>query len=199
MKPAAVGFRVHSGWTSLVAIAVEKGKPMVLARRRPHLVENFSYTFRQPYHTAARMTLEEATAFLEGQRGEARRLAVAALRTAESDVAEQGYELKRAALLLAAGHPLPELGKILTSHSLIHTADGEFFREALLHASAACKLAVTAVKERQLLTSASALLRRKPAALTLFMANIGKPLGAPWSQDEKFATLAAWLALKGMR
>jgi len=42
MKPAAVGFRVHSGWTSLVAIAIEKGKPMVLARRRPHLVENFS-------------------------------------------------------------------------------------------------------------------------------------------------------------
>src|SRR5215472_17436138 len=130
MKPAAVGFRVHSGWTWLVAIAIEKGKPMVLARRRPHLVENFSYTLRQPYHTAAKMTLEEATAFLEGKRSEARRLAAAALGTAESDVAQQGYQLKRAALLLAAGHPLPELRKILTSHSLIHTADGEFFREA---------------------------------------------------------------------
>jgi len=198
MKHAAVGFRVHSGWTSLVAIAVEKGKPMVLSRRRPHLVENFSCTFRQPYHTAARMTLEEATAFLEGQRSEARRLAVAALRTAESDVAEQGYQLKGAALLLAAGRPLPELKKILTSHSLIHTADGEFFREALLHASATCKLDITVLKERQLLDSACAALRRKPAALTLFVADMGKPLGSPWSQDEKFATLAAWLALKGI-
>ena len=196
MKPAAVGFRVHSGWTALVAIGVEKDRPVVLARRRPHLVENFSYTFRQPYHTAANMSLDEANAFLRGQRREARRLAVAALRAAESDVAQQGYKLTRAALLMAAGRPLPELAKILTSHSLIHTADGEFFREALLHASAARKLAVTTLKERQLLATASSDLRRKPSALSLFVANIGKPLGAPWSQDEKFAVLAAWLALR---
>src|SRR6516164_9867245 len=68
MKPAAVGFRVHSGWTALVAIALEKNRPVVLARRRPHLVENFSFTFRQPYHTAAKMSLDEAAAFLRGQR-----------------------------------------------------------------------------------------------------------------------------------
>jgi len=48
MKSAAVGFRVHSGWTSLVVVALEKGKPVVLARQRPHLVETFSYTFRPP-------------------------------------------------------------------------------------------------------------------------------------------------------
>jgi hypothetical protein len=197
MKPAAVGFRVHSGWTALVAIAIEKQRPIVLARRRPHLVENFTYTFRQPYHTAAKMSLDEATTFLQHQRGEARRLAVAALRSVESDIAQQGYKLKRAALLLAAGHPLPELSKILTSHSLIHTADGEFFRDALLHASAAQKLTVTTLKERQLLATASCELRRKAAALCLLVANIGKPLGAPWSQDEKFAVLAAWLALSG--
>jgi len=196
MKPAAVGFRVHSGWTALVAIAVEKNRPVVLARRRPHLVENFSFTFRQPYHTAAKMSLDEAAAFLRGQRSEARRLARRALESAECDVAEQGYQLTRAALLVASGHPLPELGRILTSHSLIHTADGEFFRKALLDASAARKLAVTTLKERQLLATASSELRQQPAALGLFVKNIGKPLGSPWSQDEKFAFLAAWLALR---
>jgi hypothetical protein len=25
---------------------------------------------------------------------------------------------------------------------------------------------------------------------------LGRPFGSPWSQDEKFATLAAWLALR---
>jgi len=128
--------------------------------------------------------------------GEARRLARRALESAECDVAEQGYQLTRAALLVASGHPLPELARILTSHSLIHTADGEFFRKALLDASAARKLAVTTLKARQLLATASSELRQQPAALDLFVKNIGKPLGSPWSQDEKFAFLAAWLALR---
>jgi hypothetical protein len=29
------------------------------------------------------------------------------------------------------------------------------------------------------------------------LAKLGKPIGPPWSQDEKFAGLAAWLALLG--
>jgi len=119
MRTAAVGFRVHSGWTSLVVVALEKGKPIVLARQRPHLVQTFSYTFRQPYHTAEKMTLDEASAFLERQRAEARRLAVAALKAAETDIEQQGYKVTRAALLTASGRPLPELAKILTAHALI--------------------------------------------------------------------------------
>lgn len=194
MKTAAAGFRVHSGWTSLVAVALEKGRPVVLARQRPHLVATFSYAFRQPYHTAEKMSLDEAAAFLDRQRAEAHRLAIAALKSAQADVAQQGYKIARSALLLASGRPLPELNKILAAHSLIHTADGEFFREALLHACAKCQLAITTIKDRDLLASASKSLRRSPAALTKFLTALGKPLGSPWTQDEKFATLAAWLA-----
>jgi hypothetical protein len=195
MKPAAVGFRVHSGWTSLIAIALEKNQPVMLVRQRPHLVATFSYTFRQPYHTAEKMTLNEAHDFLHRQRTETRRCALAAIRGAQKDVAQQGYTITRAALLLASGRPLPELEKILASHSAIHTADGEFFREALLHACARANLATTKIKERELLATASTALGQPPAKLTQFIANLGKPLGAPWTQDEKFATLAAWLAL----
>ena len=195
MKPAALGFRVHSGWTSLIALAIEKKQPVILSRQRPHLVATFSYTFRQPYHTAEKMDLVEAAAFLEQQRSEARALALAALRAAQTEAAQQGFKLTSAALLLASGRPLPELPKILASHSLIHTADGEFFREALLHACARADLVITTIKERELLATASVALRHKPAILTRFVTDLGKPLGSPWTQDEKFATLAAWLAL----
>jgi hypothetical protein len=195
MKPAALGFRVHSGWTSLIALSLEKNQPIILVRQRPHLVATFNYTFRQPYHTAEKMDLAEAKSFLQQQRVEARALALAALRAAQTEAAQQGYKLTRVALLLASGRPLPELSKILISHSIIHTADGEFFRDALLHASARADLAVTTIKERELLDIASATLRRKPAILARFIADLGKPLGSPWTQDEKFATLAAWLAL----
>jgi hypothetical protein len=199
MKPAALGFRVHSGWTSLVVVALEKGKPIVLARQRPHLVATFSYTFRQPYHTAEKMGLDEATEFLERQRKEARTFAAKALRAAQEVVAQQGYKLTRAALLTASGRPLPELEKILSAHSLIHAADGEFFREALLYASAKCKFVTTAIKERELLATASTALKRKPEGLESFLAQIGKPLGSPWTHDEKFATLAAWLAIRSQK
>jgi len=195
MKSAAVGFRVHSGWTALVAVALQKGKPIVLARQRPHLVETFSYTFRQPYHTAEKMALEQAREFLAKQQAEARCYAFAAIRAAERDVAQQGYEVTRAALLLASGRQLPELAKILAAHSLIHTADGELFREALLHGCSQCKLPVTCFKERELLGIASDEFRRKPAALAKVAGDLGKPLGSPWTQDEKLATLAAWTAL----
>ena len=48
MKRAAVGFRVHSGWSALVAVSLEKDGPIVLGRERVHLVEIFIYKFRQP-------------------------------------------------------------------------------------------------------------------------------------------------------
>ena len=196
MKSAALGFRVHSGWTSLIALALEENQPIILLRQRPHLVATFSYTFRQPYHTAEKMDLTEAQTFLDQQRDESRVLAFAALRSAQTEAAQQGYKLTRAALLLASGRPLPELPKILASHSIIHTADGEFFREALLHACARANLDVTTIKDRELLATVATTLLRKPPALTRFINELGKPLGSPWTQDEKFATLAAWLALK---
>jgi hypothetical protein len=199
MKPAALGFRVHSGWTSLIVLAQESNQPIILARQRPHLVATFSYTFRQPYHTAEKMTLEEAKTFLAQQRTESRRLALEAICAAGTEVAQQGFQISRAAILLASGRPLPDLPKILVSHSIIHTADGEFFREALLHACVRADLPVTKIRDRELLATASATLRRKPPALNRFISDLGKPLGSPWTQDEKFATLAAWLALAARR
>lgn len=195
MKNAALGFRAHSGWTALVAVSVEKGSPTVLARQRVHLVETFTYEFRQPYHSAEKMLLGQARDFIERVLDEAKRLADRAIRGLQSDLQKQGIALKNCGLLLASGRPLPSLEKILTSHALIHTADGELFREALLHASARCGLPVLSVKERELLERAGQALRLKPADLTRRVTELGRPLGSPWSQDEKFASLAAWLAL----
>jgi hypothetical protein len=195
MKDAALGFRAHSGWTALVALSVSKGSPLVLERQRVHLVEVFTYEFRQPYHTAEKMPPAEARAFISRVQAEAKRLAYRAIHGLQGSLQKQGYELSRCGLLLASGKPLPGLEKILASHALIHTADGVLFREALLHASARCGLPVLSVKERELLNRAEQTLRLKPADLTRRVTQLGRPLGSPWSQDEKFASLAAWLAM----
>jgi hypothetical protein len=96
-------------------------------------------------------------------------------------------------LLLASGKPLPELEKILQSHALIHTADGELFRQALRRASTRCGLQVICTKERALLEQCTEAFSLKPTELLQRVTELGRSFGSPWSQDEKFATLAAWL------
>ena len=199
MKKAAVGFRVHSGWSAVVAVCLEKGAPVVLQRQRVQLVDTFTYRFRQPYHTGEKMALPAAREFIAGVREKGRDLAYRAIRDLQVELEERGYQLTRGALLLASGKPLPELEKILASHALIHTADGELFRECLLHASARCGLGVVSIRERELLEQASSAFHVPQPSLLRRVTELGRPFGAPWSQDEKFATLAAWLAALSTR
>ncbi len=194
-KEAAIGLRVHSGWAAVVAVFIEKGAPVVLARQRVHLVETFTYEFRQPYHTAEKMLRGQAGDFIARMQAEARRLAYRAIRGLASTTQEQGVKLTRCGVLLASGRPLPELEKTLASHALIHTADGELFREAILHACARCGLRDLKIKEKELLDRAAEAFRCKPNVLLRRVTELGRSLGSPWSQDEKFASLAAWLAL----
>jgi hypothetical protein len=196
MKKAAVGFRVHSGWTALVVVALEKGAPTVLSRQRLHLVETFSFKFRQPFHTAEKMQFEGASKFISRVRTAAEHIASRSLQAVQRDLSKLGYQLDRAALLLASGRPLPELQKILESHALIHTADGELFRDVLRHATTRCGLQITCTKERGLLEQCAEAFALEPAELLRRVTELGRSFGAPWSQDEKFATLAAWLSFE---
>jgi hypothetical protein len=195
VKQAAVGFCVHSGWSAVVALSLEKGLPAVLHRERLHLVEEFSYKFRQPYHTAEKMPLAGAREFISKARTTAMELAQRAIQTLQSQLEERGYYLGYSALLLASGKSLAELEKILASHAMIHTADGELFREALAQASEKCGLRLLRVREKELLDLAAQTLGKSSAALLLQAKELGRPFGSPWSRDEKFASLAAWLSL----
>jgi len=195
MKNAAVGFRPHSGWTSLVVVSVERGKPIVLLRERVHLVKTFSYAYRQPYHTAAKAPLEEGRAFINQVKSEAQQLARRTLRQVQTRLAPADYRLTHCGLLLGSGRVLPSLEKILSAHPLIHTADGELFREALTRACTRCGLQLLCTKEKELVREAGESFRLKEPLLMRRVTELGKPIGAPWSQDEKYATLVAWLAL----
>lgn len=196
MKHAAVGFSAHSGWTALVAISLEEGSPLVLLRQRPHLVKTFTYEFRQPYHSAKRSPPAEAPGIISRVRTDARPLAYQAIHSVQTSLQEQDYELKRCGLLLASGRPLPALPQILSSHALIHTADGELFREALIHASLHCGFEMFTAKESVLLETASHTLHLQPDELVRRLTSLGAALGSPWARDEKFAALVAWLSLR---
>jgi hypothetical protein len=195
VQTTAFGFRVHSGWAAAVALCGPLDAPVVVDRRKIQLVKTVTYSFRQPYHTAGKMPRQDAIKFVRGVQSEAKRLAISSLRSWQADLAEGDFKIVRGALLLASGRTLPALEQILASHALIHTADGELFRESLRTACARCDLPVAGIREKELFATASKALGIQPAILKRRIAEFGKSLGPPWSQDEKFAALAAWLTL----
>jgi hypothetical protein len=195
MQNAAVGFRVHSGWAAAVTLCGPTDAPVVVDRRNIRLVKTYTYTFRQPYHTAAKMERPEALKFIRGVQSDAKRLAVASLHSLQADLTEGDFRLISGALLLASGRALPGLEQILLSHALIHTADGELFRDNLRAACGRCDLRIEGIKEKELFETASEVLGIQTDALKRRATMLGKALGPPWSADEKLAALAAWITL----
>ncbi len=141
------------------------------------------------------MTRADAVKFIRSVQWEAKRLALTSLRGLQKDLGEADCKIVGAALLLASGRALPKLEQILASHALIHTADGELFRDSLRAGCAACDLPLEGIREKELFAAASKTLGVQPAVLQRGVAALGKALGPPWTQDEKFAALGAWLTL----
>jgi hypothetical protein len=149
----------------------------------------------QPYHAAVGLELGEAERVIGSYAARAAALATSAVHAMVEDLHALGHPAVGAGLLLASGRPLPSLERILASHPLLHTAEGELFREALRAACRDCELPLTAVKERDLFARAGADLHMPAEQIEEHVAAMGKAIGPPWRQDEKFAAVAAWLSL----
>jgi hypothetical protein len=184
MKGAAIGVRAHSGWAALVAVAGRPGSVQVLDRRRIVIADPKGPGANQPYHFAEKLEFGAAEKHLAGCRVISERLALAAVRDVIREL--NGYEVAGAAILLASGRPLPALPEILASHALIHTAEGEFFRQVVRQACEHLGIGVTGIREREL---------GGDSALQREIAGLGKIVGPPWTQDQKMAALAAMIVL----
>lgn len=188
------GLRAHSGWAVLVALAGPQAAPFVVDRRRLSLCDG-SFPW-QPYHAAEDLKPEKASALVARSLEAAHRLAREALGAATRDRHAAGHAVAGAGLLLGSGRPLPaDLSAILASHALIHTAEGEMYREVLRAGLEHCAVPVTGFKEREVQATAQERLGLAKDDLRARLAALGKSLGPPWTADEKLASLGAWLVL----
>ena len=194
---ATLGCRSHSGWAALVALAGPPDSPEVIDRRRIEIADSGIRGSKQPYHAAEPMDFPDAEAFLKRCSRSTSLLAVQSLRGAIDDIRARGYRTSDLGVTLGSGRPLPALKVVLSSHALIHTAEGEFYRQEMMKAGKQCGLAVLGVKERELYDRAAFHFRMPQDELERRVAELGRPLGPPWSQDQKCAALVAWLALSG--
>lgn len=195
---AAIGFRSHSGWAALVVVAGSPVAPAILDRRRIEIADRTIRGSVQPYHAAAELGLPKAAAFLERCADSSRALALSALRNVIDDPRLDGHQVIGCGILLSSGRPAASLEATLASHAAIHTAEGEFFREALIDASQRCRLPCKGVREKELFEMAAPAFGLTADEVQRRVNALGKTIGPPWRQDQKYAALAGWLALAGI-
>jgi hypothetical protein len=180
----ALGFRAHSGWAAMVAVGGTVGAPRILDRRRIVIADAELPGSRQPYHAAAGLPLAAAEALVRNAIESSRALALEALAAAVNSLRREGHEVAVCAVLFGAAKPLPPPESILASHALIHTAEGVMFRDVLAWAANRSQFRLECIREKEL--DAESL--RK-------IGSLGRLIGPPWTQDQKFATVAALRAL----
>jgi hypothetical protein len=192
---AALGFRVHSGWAALVILSGPLETPVIVDRRRIEIADPNIAGSKQPYHSAESLELKEAENFVAGCVERSSQLAKVAVQSAIVNAKQNGYQVSTAGVLIASGKPLPELQRILASHPLLHTAEGELFRNVIIAACRSSCLSMLVVKEKELTILHSQKLGVSDVVIQRQLARMGKIVGSPWRQDEKFASRVAWMAL----
>ncbi|HWG39004.1 MAG TPA: hypothetical protein VN658_00540 [Candidatus Acidoferrales bacterium] len=195
MKTAAIGVSVHSGWGAVVAIAGAQGKEEVLLRRRLVIIDSKMSGAAQPYHYVVKKEIHTAETYLNRCVAESGQLAFKSFTRISAELHEEGFMLKAAVVLLSSARPLPNLEAILSSHALIHTAEGEFFRQVFRGAFEQMNIPVTGIRTCDLNGRALKTFAKVAPDIQKRIDGMGRSLGPPWTKDEKVAALAAAIVL----
>ena len=167
----------------------------VLVRSRIEMVDPLDPESKHPYHAVESLAVEEAARRLVRHRAIAEDRASGAITSLAVDLAVRGWHLASVGLLDAANRRGLSLASILASHALIHAAEGDHFREALIAAAERNDLAASRVKARDLEAQAETRLGRPVTELRETVKGLGRQVGPPWGADQKAAALLAWLLL----
>jgi hypothetical protein len=149
-------------------------------RRRIVIADPEAPGSKQPFHAAAEMPFAHAEAHIRRIIDSSRALAAEAIEAAVKVLRLERHDVIAAVVLRGAGRPLPELKSILALHALIHTAEGEMFRDVLVYGAKSCGLRVVEVREKDL-----------DAKILRSLQSLGSLIGPPWAIDQKLAAAAA--------
>ena len=150
------------------------------------------------YHAAADggCSFDEGQALVERVSGAVMERTGAVLDEVVATLDGDGHE---PAVVAVIGLPrtLPDLAKILTAHPLLHAAEGELYRGALVDAAADRGLPVYLADPKAVQSQGAVALGMDEAALVGVIKVIGAANGPPWQKDHRDAVVAALTALQG--
>jgi len=196
---AALGFKLHTGWAVLVAVAGNPSEIQVLLRRRIELLPPDNSIPRFVYHQASEMPLRQASELVKCAREAAQESARLAVRDAVEEMTSQGVRIDVCGVLSGSTVVPNDLAAILRAHPLIHAAEGALFQNAIVWASEGHGLKVVLSREREIWARAAAAWDITEPGVRKNVDALRKALGAPWGADHKNATAIALLALKSNR
>jgi hypothetical protein len=186
--PAAIGFRVKSGWASVVLVVGPAKAPRVLDRRHLDLADPAVPEARQPYHEGFEAARPNAPSIA--------RLVGVVQRYARRSLAQLVREYR------AAGHALRGVGVVVGSeidparipnpHIRAHAAEGELFRTVVLDAARRSGLDTSVVLERNVYATTARQLGKSERQVRGAVGELGREVTGPWRAEEKTAALAAW-------
>jgi hypothetical protein len=189
--PAALGFRVKSGWATAVLLTGSAGSPQLIDRRALDLCDPAVPESRQPYH-AAMGKLQTDDTKIGRLRKAISRAATQSVTELVEEYRNAGSRLRAAGLVIGSDID-PE--RITNPHIRAHALEGRLFRTVLEDALRSCGLSCSVMIERSAYAHGAQVLQQAEKDLKNLVAKLGGSLGSPWRADEKMACLAAWVAL----
>ena len=193
MAKVALGCSVHSGWAVVVAVAEPAGgsEPVIVGRYRATLVPD--ELPRMTYHAAAELPVGDGEALIEQVTAAAEAGARSELAMAINGVTDGDVEL---CAVLGEERSLPSLERILASHALLHTAEGQLYRQVLVEAAQDLGLRAVLMPPKAVGAQVMATWGWSEDRQATWLTGEGKALGPPWQKDHKQAVLAAMVALR---
>ena len=194
-KRAALGVRAHSGWAAVILLCGSANEPEIIHRGRIELCDGGIDGSKQLFHAAEPMAFRRAEGFIKKCKSSTEKLADKAVSELMDVAKVRGLTLSACGVLTASGRALPALKDILASHALIHVAEGEFYRDVVAEACARSGIRANKIKEREIADLTASRLKLTEGKLKQKVDALGKPLGPPWTADQKLSLMAAWLTL----
>jgi hypothetical protein len=180
---ASIGFRLHTGWATLVAVAKEGNTLRILHRCRVELLP--TGTGRFVYHEPAELPFGDAERLIDSIRHTAEATAWTNIRSAIENL-----NVTRACISTGSASVSGDLRAVLQSHARIHAAERAQYFDATVSACNHIGIPLITVRERDVWRVASANTRMSEADLKARIDAVRQTIGPPWTADHKIAAAA---------
>ena len=190
-QPAALGFRVKSGWAAAVLLTGPACSPQLCDVRQIGLSDPQHPETRQPYH-AAMGKLETDTTKINRLVRVVRSITQQSIATLIAAYRGNGHGITRSALVVGSQ---VDPDSIANAHIRAHAFEGQLFQSVLKEALQAHGIRTEVLIERNAYSHGAVKLIESNENVRRVIKNLGENTQGPWRAEQKLAALAAWLAL----
>lgn len=190
-RPAALGFRVKSGWAAAVLLTGPARSPQLCDVCRIGLSDPRHPETQQPYH-AAMGKLETDTTKINRRVRLVRSIAQQSIAKILAGYLTEGYAISRAGLVVGRQ---TDPASIANPHIRAHAFEGQLFRSVLTEALQAHRIRTEVLIEQNAYAHAAVKLNESNENVRRVIRNFGQVTQGPWRAEQKLAALAAWFVL----